>query len=147
MAQRSEYFVWTGMHRRCNSRKHWAYKYYGGRGIRVCKRWSGPDGFANFLVDMGQRPKGPFRQVTLHRVNNNRNYSPSNCIWLLKYKDQLIGKSSHGWNRLTYQQAMEIRNDPRRPYRVIAADYGVTRHMIGMIIRGDVWKKDYGWGH
>jgi len=25
-------------------------------------------------------------------------------------------------------------------YRVIAADYGVTRHMVGMIIRGDAWQ-------
>lgn len=33
--------------------------------------------------------------------------------------------------------------DPRHvsfKYRVIAADYGVSRHMIGMVVRGDAWK-------
>jgi hypothetical protein len=42
---------------------------------------------------------------------------------------------------LSPDKVRAIRNDPRRPYRIIAADYGVTRHMIGMVIRGDCWKE------
>jgi hypothetical protein len=40
-------------------------------GITVCARWQGPDGFANFIPDMGRRPRGkkldrknPFRLIS-----------------------------------------------------------------------------------
>jgi hypothetical protein len=51
------------------------WKDYGGRGIRVCARWRGKNGFRNFLRDMGQRPA----TRTLDRKNVNGNYSPRNC--------------------------------------------------------------------
>ena len=43
----------------------------------VCDRWGGPDGFLNFLADMGERPEG----LTLDRINNDGNYELKNCRW------------------------------------------------------------------
>ena len=68
------YKVWIGMRGRCNNPKNHAYKYYGGRGISVCQRWSN---FESFLNDMGERPKG----LTIDRINNDGNYEPGNCQW------------------------------------------------------------------
>jgi hypothetical protein len=68
------YFTWIAMRDRVDNPKHISYKYYGGRGIRVCRRWSS---FANFFADMGPRPPG----LTIERVNNDGHYCPSNCIW------------------------------------------------------------------
>lgn len=75
-AQRTpEYRSWNSMLSRCYIVGTKGYKYYGGRGITVCERWKD---FANFLADMGSRPKGK----TLDRYpNNDGNYEPGNCRW------------------------------------------------------------------
>lgn len=72
------YRSWTGMLSRCSNPKTTQYENYGGRGIIVCDRWKGSQGFVNFLSDMEERPAGK----TLDRFpNKSGNYEPENCRW------------------------------------------------------------------
>lgn len=70
-----EYNSWLSMKNRCTNLNATGYNRYGGRGVKVCKRWI--NSFENFLHDMGPRPQG----TSLDRINNNGNYTPSNCQW------------------------------------------------------------------
>lgn len=74
----STYRSWCAMRTRCTNPNQLGWKNYGGRGIKVCKRWSGKSGFDNFIADMGPRPVG----TTLDRYpNGDGNYEPGNCRW------------------------------------------------------------------
>ena len=72
----SEYDAWSNMKQRCNNLNNCSFKYYGGRGIKVCDRWL--RSFKNFIDDMGRKP-GP--EYSLDRINNDGNYEPINCKW------------------------------------------------------------------
>lgn len=88
------FVIWAGMMARCGNPKHEAYRNYGGRGIRVCKRWHDP---WKFFADMGDRPS---RYHWVERVNNNKGYSPTNCRWASR-RDQMRNRRA---NRLiTFQ--------------------------------------------
>lgn len=82
------YWIWADMVSRCTNSKHVRFADYGGRGIKVCRRWMS---FDNFYSDMGDRPANR----SLDRLNNNRGYSPANCRWATA-SEQASNKRSYG---------------------------------------------------
>lgn len=68
------YKAWRSMLKRCLDQHHKSFKRYGGRGIKICRRWKR---FENFLADMGE-PKPKF---SLGRIDNDLGYSKNNCRW------------------------------------------------------------------
>jgi hypothetical protein len=112
----STYRAWLDMKHRCHHPSYLNYKYYGGKGVRVCKEWK--DDFEAFLKDMGIRPRG----LTLERINRGKNYSPMNCRWATM-REQNRNKSNNymithdgrtacleDWSRITGLNRYCIRN-------------------------------------
>lgn len=73
-----EYQAWISMKARCYDTSNSRYRTHGERGIRVCNRWLGANGFQHFFSDMGPQPTA---KHSLDRKDNDGNYEPGNCRW------------------------------------------------------------------
>ena len=124
------YRAWATMWTRCTNPKIPCYKYYGGRGVKVCERWKD---FTKFLDDMGERPEG----MTLDRIDNDGGYTPDNCRWAT-YREQMLNSRA---TKLTPDKVRRIKTKhfPYRSNATIGRWYGVSRQMISRIRRGKSW--------
>jgi len=71
-----EHIIWHGIVGRCVNKGNTSFPRYGGRGIKVCKRWRT---YKNFLADMGRCPS---KDHSIDRINNDGDYKSSNCRWV-----------------------------------------------------------------
>jgi hypothetical protein len=84
-----EYKTWTSCSIAVRIRRSPAYSDYGGRGIRVCRRWKK---FSNFLADVGRRPTS---RHSIERRNNSKGYNLTNCCWATRREQQRNTRRNH----------------------------------------------------
>jgi hypothetical protein len=99
MSNTSIYNRWKGMFRRCYNPNCKYYYNYGGRGIKVCKRWFI---FSNFYSDMKDGFK---KELELDRIDNNGNYSPENCRWVTRKENSRNKRTNRIFNGETATEA------------------------------------------
>lgn len=91
------YTAWANMKNRCHNEKHPEYKYYGGKGVKVCEEWL--HDFQSF--HKWAMANGYAENLTIDRIDNNGNYTPSNCRWTT-WKEQQNNRSNNAL--ITYKE-------------------------------------------
>lgn len=70
--------IWSGMKQRCENPNDKSFRYYGAKGICVCKEWHDNfEAFYKWAVAHGYK-----EGLSIDRINSDGDYSPSNCQWL-----------------------------------------------------------------
>lgn len=71
------YSIWKGMNKRCYNKNCKDYKWYGGKGIKVCEEWHEYLNFRKWAI-----ANGFTIGLTIDRLDVNKDYEPSNCQWI-----------------------------------------------------------------
>lgn len=104
------YNIWRGMKKRCYDSRHDSYRYYGARGISVCKEWLS---FKNFLA--WALANGYADNLTIDRIDSDGNYEPNNCRWAtMREQNRRHRRCMH----LTYNGKTQLAIDWAREYGV-----------------------------
>ena len=89
------YRIWKTLRKRCNNPNDTNYKYYGKRGISVCKDWDNDFmSFYNWAMQNGYEDN-----LTIDRIDNNGNYEPGNCRWVDMKTQNSNNRNNH---KITY---------------------------------------------
>lgn len=127
-----EYTAWAALRGRCLNPKNKVWKYYGGRGIGVCKRW---DKYSNFLRDMGRKPSS---KHSLDRINLNGNYTPGNCRWATP-QEQAVNRRGVKINHTLAAEIRKLKKSGTKSVQ-LAEKYKLNSSHIDAIVRGRCWK-------
>lgn len=72
------YKLWQDIKKRCYNENNRAYKYYGGRGIKMCEEWKNDFlSFYNWAINNEYSD-----ELTIDRINVDGDYEPNNCRWV-----------------------------------------------------------------
>lgn len=71
------YRIWAAMKTRCTNKTISSYKYYGGKGIAVCREWSSFEAFREWALSKGYNDS-----LSIERRENSKGYTPDNCEWI-----------------------------------------------------------------
>ena len=109
---------YNAMKQRCYYHNSINYKYYGGRGIKVCDEWLDPEkvntpqqhhvsrgylAFQEWSLSHGYK-----EGLTLDRIDVNKDYSPENCRWVsMKVQNNNTRKNRY----ITYQDKTQSLSD------------------------------------
>lgn len=138
------YNIWSCMKQRCNNPKHTAATWYHDKGIRVCAEWNDFIPFQCWALKNGYS-----NNLTIDRIDPNRNYEPDNCQWITmednrkKIQRRKIGTSKRNTTKIG--KFMIVREEKWGHLDVVeVVEIGMTKPCAMNTIRALKEKEPYG---
>jgi hypothetical protein len=143
------YRIWSGIKSRCNRPKATGYKWYGGKGIKICDEWKHDFvSFYNWAISSGWESN-----LTIDRIDSKKDYEPCNCRFITKSENCKkprienpvfnfkTGENNYN-SKLKKEDVLSIRNKISNniPVAAIAQEFGVKAKAIYDIRNGKKWK-------
>lgn len=85
------YWIWQDMKKRCYNLNCKCFKWYGGKGVKVCEEWK--NSYSNFKE--WALLNGYADGLTIDRVDNTKDYEPSNCRWVTQSENSKKMQREH----------------------------------------------------
>ena len=85
------YSIYSGIKQRCYNPNNQHYKWYGEKGITLCNEWSNENGLQNFIE--WSLNNGYEENLSIDRINPDKNYSPDNCRWVTPSVNSMFAHS------------------------------------------------------
>lgn len=121
------------MRGRCNDPQNEHYPNYGGRGIKVYKKWNESySAFKKWALNNGYNPKLNKEKQSLDRIDFNSGYNPHNCRWADR-QTQNRNKRDNIWVDFHGEKILLVE---------LADRYDIPRYLIGQRYRRDGFRGD-----
>lgn len=97
------YNIWIGIRQRCNNSNYKLYKWYGGKGVKLCDEWNDYAAFRVWAYANGyQDPQDGQTKgdaMSIDRIDPDGDYAPNNCRWVSLRENVSYMRNKHANQR------------------------------------------------
>ncbi len=112
-----DYKKWASIKTRCYNENDHNYKKYGARDIKMHDSWlNNPAAFCEYIQGLDNYPVGFNHNITIDRINNDKDYEPGNLKWSTK-SEQALNRRFNGVSGEKHIRYSE-KEAGRKKYRV-----------------------------